>query len=93
MKRGELVKNQFIDEQDVRNLCIENNFYTRGDCEAYANMFEMCKQSPTNEALADIAKDIWQHSSGEALADLDSYLSIMNMLYNRCVFTYFSEVK
>lgn len=93
MKRGDVIKNQFIDKEEVRSMCIRNRFYTSGDCEAYANMFKKCNKKPTTAVLADIAKDIWSHSTDEALADLESFVNIMDMLYSRCVVTYFAEVK
>lgn len=90
---GKIVKNQFIDKEKVRQMCIKYNLYNRGSNAEYTKMFNLCDNAPTNSRLKEIAKDIWSHSSGESLADLNDYLNIMDMLYNRCVVTYFGEVR
>lgn len=52
----------------VRNMCIKNNYYTRGDCEAYGKMLEFVdKNRPTTSTIYDVACDIVKHS------DLDKY--------------------
>lgn len=49
---------------DLRTLCIKNNWYTRGDCEEYDDLFENVRaywNIGTTE-LAWIAKNIKDHS-------------------------------
>lgn len=56
---------------DLRALCIRNNYYTRGTCEEYENLFARLKNGACNlrnlttEALAEIATDIKEHSDTE----------------------------
>ena len=54
---------------DLRALCIRNNYYTGGTCEEYENLFNRLKvgtcslRNLTTEALAEIATDIKEHSN------------------------------
>lgn len=56
---------------DLRALCIRNNYYTRGTCEEYENLFSRLKNGTCNlrnlttELLAEIATDIKEHSDTE----------------------------
>ena len=70
--------------EDVRQVCIENNYYTRGDCKAYEEMFSMLdyrsKVSDSNISsgrLYDIAEDIKDHSDTEdTIEDIMSKLVV-----------------
>lgn len=65
---------QVLTVEDVREVCIRHQYYTRGDCEAYQNMFECCGYVNA-DSLEEIAKDIKDHSNTE-----DSVLDIMQTL-------------
>lgn len=65
---------QVLTASDVRQVCIANDYYTRGDCQAYSDMFEMCGYV-TPDTLENIATDIKSHSDTE-----DSVLDIMKTL-------------
>lgn len=58
-----------IMSDEVRNLCIKENYYTRGDNEAYRNLlFTLCKkEDPTVEDIYEIASDIVDHSDTDRL--------------------------
>lgn len=53
---------------DLRALCIRNNWYTRGTCEEYERLFSLlhdergCPENMTTEKLAEVAEDIMEHS-------------------------------
>lgn len=50
----------------VRNLCIKNNYYTRGDCDAYGKMLEFVDANkPTPNNIYKVADDIVRHSEME----------------------------
>lgn len=52
-----------IQTDRVRNLCIENNYYTKGTCEEYAAMFDLCRTvNPSTNDFEQIAVDIMEHS-------------------------------
>lgn len=87
-------KEEFILTDKVRSLCITNNFYTRGDCEAYEKMFGMCRKYTGNvDDLAHIAWDIVDHSDSEELDDygFDTVYEIvawvMSEIAKNCIYT------
>ena len=50
----------------VRKMCIDNDYYTAGDCRAYSNMFDMFyEKDVTPELVREIAVDIKNHSITE----------------------------
>ena len=64
-----------ISALDLRKLCIERNWYTRGDCEEYENLlFNLAdsKENITTEDIVAIAEDIMEHSDidGEETEDI-----------------------
>lgn len=65
---------QVLTADDVRQVCIDNQYYTKGDCQAYENMFEHCGYVSA-ESLEHIATDIKFHSDTE-----DSVFHIMQTL-------------
>lgn len=77
-----------ISMSDVRKTCIENNWYTNGDCEAYDNMLTFVnglKHASTDD-LETIATDIKEHS------DTDYGIAgIMFVLVSKCCITTFFE--
>lgn len=61
----------WIDCDKLRNYCIQRNLYTRGDCEAYENMFKMAgKYDGDINVLINVAENIVEHSDVETLADM-----------------------
>lgn len=76
----------------VRELCITQNYYTRGDNDDYEKMLQYVKKhNPNTETLYHVARDIVDHS------DLSRYgqdyngnvSSVMFELADRAVFTFF----
>lgn len=68
--------------EDVREVCISHQYYTRGDSRAYEEMFSLLAfrtkttgSNITSVRLEDIAQDIKDHSDTE-----DSVLDIMESL-------------
>ena len=60
----EMVRTEYVIElraEEVRDLCIRLNFYTRGDCKAYDKMLNRCGYITADE-LIEIASDIVEHS-------------------------------
>lgn len=87
-----------IDCDKLRQFCIHNNFYTRGDCEAYSKMFDIAKTYNGDiDILQNIADDIIAHSSGESITNFtysgmtmkDSVGDIMTEIYRNCVIVWF----
>lgn len=60
----------YLDMMAVRQLCIEEQYYTRGDVYAYDAMFEMCGVIQNEEQLMKIAEDIKRHSDTPATAEV-----------------------
>ena len=55
----------------VREVCIANEFYTRGDCAAYDWMLNQVGQlEPTYENLYRIAADITEHSREQTVTNV-----------------------
>ena len=49
--------------EDVRALCIRENWYTSGDVQAYGKMLKMANsEHVTNKLLYKVAVDIFEHS-------------------------------
>lgn len=63
----------FLDCYSVRTVCIRNNFYTAGNNDEYENMFSMVRKKRegglTVEEVAEIAKDIADHTSEEVTVE------------------------
>lgn len=56
---------------DVREACIKNNFYTRGDNESYKKMLDLVDSTePTPENLYSVAKDIKEHSEDQSISNV-----------------------
>lgn len=72
-----------IYSEGVRQFCIENNLYTRGDCEDYAKMLEMVSEADdcTPQLIIAIAKDIAEHSDKQ---DSKINLSLENIAGYLC---------
>ena len=75
----------------VRKMCIDYDYYTCGDCKAYDNMFSMCYEARTPEAIFNIAEDIWNHSDRDSLMDewgeddeAECVRMIANQIINDC---------
>ena len=52
-----------IDTNKLRQICINNNWYTKGSNADYLKMFKMCdKENITTNQLFKIAKDIYIHT-------------------------------
>lgn len=61
---------------DLRQTCIKNKWYTRGDNQAYENLLDMCRKPHTeltDELLTDIVLDIEAHS------DFEEYMGTYNL--------------
>ena len=60
---------------DLRNLCIKKQWYTRGDCAEYENMLSMTgdgKKHITTSDIVAIAEDIMAHTD-EPERSIESY--------------------
>lgn len=60
----------------LRNLCIKNNWYTRGTIEEYENLFRMNENHAT---YADLAMDIFIHSGECKLTKIEEELMKQDM--------------
>ena len=68
----------------VREACIRNNLYTRGDNEAYSAMLDRVDRNPpTTKAMYITAKDIAEHSRDQSITN------VMFILERECVITTF----
>lgn len=57
-------EDRYITAMELRNLCVRNNWYTCGDNEEYAKLFQMAdKENLTTDDLVALAKDIKEHSN------------------------------
>ena len=57
---------------EVRQLCIKNEWYTHGDCQAYSDMLGFVdRNDPTTENIYLTALDICQHSFDGDIDDDD----------------------
>ena len=71
-----IVTKRTIWSEDLRQTCIKYKWYTRGDCRAYENLLNMCRDPHTeltDELLTDIVLDIEEHS------DFDEFNKVNNL--------------
>lgn len=76
---------------DLRNLCIKNNWYTKGDCEDYERLLgelSTAKGNITTADIIEIAEDIANHSELEEGWDIESIAFEVGKL----AFSFFSKV-
>ncbi len=60
-----ITENRFLSPYDLRSVCIENDWYTKGDNEEYSALMDkasICKNITTNN-LYEIARNICEHSN------------------------------
>ena len=70
---------------DVRSICIQQRFYTRGDCEAYEKMLRFVDNNePTFENLLTVTGDIYNHSDVDAIREYGGLSSeeVFQYIYN-----------
>ena len=84
---------RYLDTDKIRDLCIDNNYYTCGDCEEYSAMFGLARRADANkpEDIYQIALNIFMHSTlskypGE-YTEYELIAGIMYGLYNDCTYT------
>lgn len=53
--------------EKVRQMCINEQYYTCGDNAEYSNMFDMCEKATTVTDVKAIASDIFNHSDMEEM--------------------------
>ena len=71
-QEGENKMQILVNDMKVRQMCIDENYYTCGDNTAYSHMlFEMCSEAHTVAEVKAIAEDIAAHSDLET--KMDSY--------------------
>lgn len=78
MKKAEFKVMKVLDIADVREMCIQHQYYTRGNNQAYSNMFDMIpkEEDVSDEVLTAVAEDILAHSNTEdTLEDVLTYLA------------------
>lgn len=86
-----------IDQNKLRNMCINNNWYTTGTTSDYSNMFKMCQRDNiTVNQLYKIAKDIYDHTNINTAkqgcsSDYSDNENILNMMIyvNDCSYVFY----
>lgn len=52
-----------VDMENLRSLCISNNWYTSGNNKQYSALLNMCEtENLTTENIVEMAEDIYAHS-------------------------------
>ena len=71
-----------VEASKLRRMCIEHNYYTRGDNEAYGNMLLKYEYKEVNEPeLQWLAEDIKSHSNTEDEVVRIAYLILTEACY------------
>ena len=79
-----ITTNRIWTPESVRQVCIANDLYTRGDCAQYERMLNQVRDTqPTYESLYLVAKDIQEHSREQTITN------VMFILENDAVKTVF----
>ena len=72
---------------EIRNMCIENGWYTAGDIKAYSDMLEFVEEhEPTTDNIFRVAADILEHTSPDEQQTIEN---IMFVIANDVVKTFF----
>lgn len=80
--------------EDLRNLCIRNNWYTRGNSAEYNHLLldlAENKLNITTEDIVAIAEDIREHSADEEMEDME--LETICFEVARIAVTFFNDVE
>lgn len=68
-----VTKMSVMDCDELRKLCIQHQFFTRGTVEEYNDMFDKAREYNTaenkDEQLEAVARCIMQYSTGESLTN------------------------
>lgn len=86
-----IIERRYISPEDLRHLCIEENWYTKGDNDEYTHLLGLCRDGfeyaeLTTGRIALIADDIQRHSD----VDQDTeYLTNIMFCIARASTTYF----
>lgn len=81
MTTGKTKEMNYYLAQRIREVCIENNWFTAGDNEAYSNLLNNVLDGSFN--VNDIAEDIYIHSSTN-----DLFEKVLNTVKNIADFAY-----
>lgn len=95
-----ITRKTFINSDKVRNFCIENQYYTKGDSIAYKHLlFDLCKyRNITDDDLKEIAIDIVSHSNfnfeSESFENEENVFisDMMTKLFNECCYTFYTAL-
>lgn len=68
-KVNNLTLRQQIFRDELRTLCINKEWYTKGDIKEYDAMFDKLHEDMTDDEVLDICKDIYDHSDVEQTAN------------------------
>jgi hypothetical protein len=73
----------------LRQLCIEQDWYTNGDNYDYSNMlFKANKEDITSDDIVEIATDIIEHSSN---LTLDDFMEVCDLILSKS-YSFISEI-
>ena len=69
---------------DVRRLCVREQYYTHGTCREYDRMLTYVAEHeyPTSDEIYSVAYDIAEHSDHEEYGVLDTAMNIYHALTN-----------
>ena len=79
---------------DLRRLCIEKSWYTRGDCEAYSRILRLADRcnNITTIVIVEIAEDIFNHSDKDYWKDCEGPIQMICFEIARvCCTLFFKE--
>ena len=79
------IEKRVLYNDDLRNLCISKNWYTKGDNEQYSKLLKKCNDNMTTEDIIEIAEDILQHSKTE------HYLESIAFEISKMMYSFFEE--
>lgn len=75
-----------MDRGKIRQHCIENNYYTRGNNREYSHMFDMADAATTDEEIIAVGRDIWEHSDmDDFIASGGTFADFLWEIFNKCL--------
>ena len=83
-----ITEKRLLPKEELRNLCIENWWYTQGTNEDYENLFDYDAENMTTENIVRLAENIKEHSNIEDIPESRTYICYLIASRCKALFSY-----
>lgn len=79
----EYTTRRMLDSEELRNLCIRENWYASGNVKQYMAFLKKAKGEATHELMWNLVEDIYHHTNKRIDDDPTEWkLNVLYVLYN-----------